>query len=52
MKNVIENDILPEKLMGRLLPLNNTGHNKNLSSTEEWTLRRLINQCGFLNKNE
>jgi hypothetical protein len=52
MIKVNENNILPERLMGRLLPLNNTGHNKNLSFSDEWTLRRLIDQSGFLNRNE
>jgi hypothetical protein len=41
MIKVIENDILPESLMGRLLPLN-TGHKNNPTLKEELALRRLI----------
>jgi hypothetical protein len=51
MIKVIENDILPESLMGRLLPLN-TGHKNNPTLKEELALRRLIQQSGFINKTE
>jgi len=51
MIKVIENDILPETLMGRLLPLN-TGHKNNPSLKEELTLRRLIQLSGFVKKTE
>jgi hypothetical protein len=51
MIKVIENDILPETLMGRLLPLN-TGHKNSPSLKEELTLCRLIQQSGFIDKNE
>jgi hypothetical protein len=51
MIKVIENDILPESLMGRLLPLN-TGHKNNPSLKEELTLRRLIQLSGFVKKTE
>ena len=51
MLTVIENDTLPESLMGRLLPLN-TGHKNSPNLQEEWTLRRLIQQSGFTKKNE
>jgi hypothetical protein len=51
MLKVIDNDFLPETLMGRLLPLN-TGHKNSPNLQEEWALRRLIHQSGFTKTNE
>jgi hypothetical protein len=38
--------------MGRLLPLNKTGHNNQMSLPQEWALSQLIEQSGFIKKNE
>jgi hypothetical protein len=51
MVKVIDNDFLPETLMGRLLPLN-TGHKNSPNLQEEWALRRLIHDSGFTKTNE
>jgi hypothetical protein len=41
MSAIIERDLLPETLMGRLLPLN-TGHKNSPDTKEETALKRLI----------
>jgi hypothetical protein len=41
MSYIIDQDLLPETLMGRLLPLN-TGHKNSPNTNEEMALKKLI----------